>query len=81
MAISQQAFLLFLIVIDLTLKKKSEKGMQKTKRASPKKLLFKGVEHCNCKEQKAHLTQNMLFSRYYVLASVVKGNEHACYLH
>lgn len=82
MAISQQAFLLVLTVVDLTLKKKkSEKGKLKTKQLSPEKLLFEAVEHCNCKEQKAHLTQNTFFLQYYGLASIVQGNEHACYLH
>lgn len=81
-AISQQELLLIILsLINLTLKKKSEKGKRKTKQTRPEKLLFKTVEHCNCKEQKAHSTQNMLFSQYYGLASVVKGNEHACHWH
>lgn len=40
----------------------SEKGKQKTKQASPEKLLFKTVEHCNCKEQKPFNSKYVIFT-------------------
>lgn len=77
MAISQQAFLLFLTVIDLTLKKNLKKESKRQSVPVLKSYYSKQLNTVIIKSR----TQNMLFSQYDGLASVVKGNEHACYLH